>query len=83
MFSSVIAGAISTTGLGFGFGFGWLMLLLGLVEMVEVWRRSRVEETDCLGACLRGGRTELGGRRGMGIMASLRGRGEWLVRTRV
>lgn len=71
MFSSVTAGAMSTIMFGFeGVGF-------------EMWRRSMADEADGLGACLCGGRVEAGGRRGMGIMASFRGRGEWLVSMRV
>lgn len=42
-----------------------------------------MELADGLGACLRRGIEEPGGRRGMGIRASFRGCEEWLVRRRV
>ncbi len=49
----------------------------------EVCRRSSADEAEGLGACLRGGRAEPAGRRGMAIRASFRGCGVRFVRRSV
>lgn len=80
MFSSVMAGAMSVVA---RFWFRTVLALVLVLVLVEMWRRSRAEEVEAFGACLRGGRVEPGGRRGMGIRANFSGRGVWLVRTTV